>query len=453
MSVADLKAQIKRRLDELDVARPVPARACPRPARAVQSRWQRCGITPLRRLPTRPAHGRSCDLRGRCYASRTAAKSLAEAVDDVSKKSKGTGGPLKGLINHLTDVHSAARGVASGFGLMWLTWGRLTPLLAGAALSNSLVQTAQKGKEFETVLAGIEYMGGASAAEIKQLSSAALELGATTKYGPIEVVEGLKVLSLAGLSATESLQALKPTLDFATVSELPLDKATESILGISKAFGYTATEVSVSGDVVAKAAAVSMSSVSDMTEAFKQSSAVAQQFGVTIQDQSIMLALLAQIGIRGSAAGTAVRNMYVELMGSSKKARKVLEETLNVNIFDNATKAVKPLATIMADLSKALSGKTFEAQAKILNDLGNERGMKSIAAGLSAIQAEAVKSGKSLSEVTSVFAAMQKELEDAPGFMAIAAAGMAATTENIMKSVGGSLQSAILRPSRRCPRT
>lgn len=443
--VATLKAQIKRRIETSDVAfKPTTGTRLT----TDQSDGQYTGAMAAMRAHYSALEVSRAPVSESAQANLRAAAALREkttALSEGTKAATKSGGPLKTLTSHLTDVHSAARGVASGFGMMWLTWGKLTPLLAGAALSNSLVQTAEKGKEFETVLAGIEFMGEQSATSVAKLAVASLSLGSSTQYGPVEVAKGLKTLALAGLDAEQSLAAIRPMLDFATVSELPLDKAAESLMGISKAFGYTASEVSVVGDVVAKAAAVSMSSVSDMTEAFKQSSTVAQQFGVTLQDQSVALAQLAQIGIRGSAAGTAVRNMYVELMGSSKKARKVLQDTLKVDVFDNATKAMKPLPAIMRELAVALSGFDAQSQQHILHAIGNERGMKATSSGLADVKKAADAAGVSLKDYVASMSDMQRKLEEAPGFMAVAAAGMSATTENIMKSVGGTLQGSMIK--------
>jgi len=366
----------------------------------------------------------------------------AEVITGTGAAARGASRDVQMFSGHMNDLHSAARGVASGFNAMWLTWGNIVPLLAGAGFSNMLVQTAKLGTEFESVIRAMQNLGEVGGTSINQLSAAALQMGLNTQYGPIELAKGLKTLTLAGLDAGEALAALPQMMSFATVAEMPLDKASESLMGISKAFGYTAERASVAGDVVAKAAAVSMSSVSDMTEAFKQASTVAQQYGVSVQDASVSLALLSNLGIKGASAGTAVRNMYNELIGMGKEARKILSEKLGVNVFDEQAKALKPLATIMKDLFGSLSRYDFESQIRMLTKLGGERGMKTFSADLIAMATAAKESGK---DVNSVFDEIKKQMEDAPGFTAKAAAGMASSTENIMKQVPSALQSALIQ--------
>ncbi len=353
---------------------------------------------------------------------------------------KGMTAVQKELNGVLREGHSAARGLASGFGAMWLTWGSLAPLLAGAAVSNAFVSAIKYGSEFEQRLAAIRYLGGESASAVNELANAALEMSRTGPAGPVEIADALKALSLAGLDANAQLAALKPAMNFSIAGELPVAKAAESLVAISSAFGYTAEGFGTVGDVIAKAAAISMSSVESMTESFKVASTVAQQYGVTVQDAATSLALLSQVGIRGTAAGTAMRNMYNELMGTSKRATAVLEKTLNIEIIDNATKSMRPLLDIMVDMSKGLSKLDFKSQQKALQDLGNERGLKAISANLMALNQQAKDMDSTL---PNRLFEIRKALEDAPGFTAMAAIGMGLTTSNQIKGIWASLQASL----------
>lgn len=346
----------------------------------------------------------------------------------------------RNLAESFRSTHSAARGLASGFNAMWLTWGQLGPLLAGAAISNAFVSAMRSGSEFEQRLAAIRHLGGESADSINALSLAALDLGRRGPFGPVEVAGALKTLSLAGLSAKEQLAAIKPVLNFSIAGEMPLEKAAESLVGIATAYGFAASGYSTVSDVVAKAAAVSMSSVDSMTESFKQASTVAQQYGVSIQDSAATLALLSQLGIRGTAAGTAMRNMYNDLIGRSKEGRRVLKEVLDVSVMDNATKAMKPLSVIITEMSASLSKMPYESQLRALKAFSGERGLKALSADLIAF----TQAAKDSTTATNRLEEIRQQLEDAPGFSAMAAIGMAQTTQNQIKSVFSSLQSSLV---------
>lgn len=361
---------------------------------------------------------------------------LRKAVEDSDKT-------LFRSTKIMNDAHSAARGLASGFGAMWLTWGNIAPLLAGASISFGLVEAVKAGTKFESVLTTIGALGSTAAAEVQLLGKAALDLGAASQYGPIQVAEGLKTMILAGESAQDAISGIGAALQFATVSELPLEQATEYLLAITKAFGYTTGEMNKVSDVVAKVAAETMSSVTDMANAFKVSSTVAQQFGATLEDQSVALGILSQIGIKGREAGTAVRNMYTELLGSSKEARRILKDTLKLDLFDGDQ--IKPLKTIMVDITKVIDEFDKKGQLSILDRVFNERGMKAASAYLKSLEAEAARTGVSVSELASKVGKLEEALQNASGFSAVASASMSATTENIMKSVVSSLEAALIQ--------
>ncbi len=347
----------------------------------------------------------------------------------------------KRLAANMREAHSAARGLASGFGAIWLTYGQVAPLIAGAAISTGLVRSVKDGMAVGQELATIKFLGGESAAAISTLNAALLNTKANGPFGPIEVAAALKTLSLAGLNARQQLEALPAVLNFSLSGQVSLEKSAETLVSVATAYGYTAKDFSVVGDIVTKTAASSMASVDSMSESFKAASVVAQQYKVGLADTATTLALLSQVGIKGSAAGTAMRQMYSELSGSSPKARKVLEETLKVDVIDKFTGGMKPLGTIISQVSAALDKFDAKGQLRLLMEMGNERGTKALAANMTAYRTELDRTGKTASNE---LARMQQLMEDAPGFMAEAAVGMSLTSQNQIKAVASSLQTSLV---------
>ena len=348
---------------------------------------------------------------------------------------------VKALTSGLNDMHSAARGAASGFGAMWLTWGALAPLLAGAAVSNAFVQSIKKGSEFAHTIESIGALAEQTEGDLVKLKDAALKIGSDGAFGPLQVAEGLKTLALAGLTAQQQLEAIPAVKIFATVGETDLKSSAETLVAVSTAYGYAAKDYGIVADIVAKTAASSMASVQDMAQAFRQASVVGQQYGVSLKDTALNLAMLAQIGIKGSAAGTSMRNMYTELMGSSERARKILKEVLKVDAWDNAAKSMRPIGELMRDMAGALAKMDTEKQQEALNKLGSERGTKNLAANLVALRTTYEGLGYT---ATNVFDKIVEDIDKAPGYAAQAAALMAGSTKNLMKSVSSSLEKSLI---------
>lgn len=372
-------------------------------------------------------------------AAAKAASALGAAQGKAAEGGAALGAGMKENILNANNMHSAYRGLASGFGTMWLTYGRVLPLLAGAGISNSIVQAVRSGAELDHTLKSIGAMGEMAAGDVEKLNKVLLETGRTSTYGPLEAAEALKALAYAGLTVTQQLQALPTVLDFSKVGGQSLKDSAETLTAVGTAYGYQADEFSLVADTIAKAAATSMADVSDMSQAFRQASVVAQQYGVSLRDTATGLALLSQAGIRGSAAGTAFRQMYNELIGSSKKARAAMEE-LGVSIFDNVNNKMRPLEDIVTDLSKAMNGMNFEQITRTLQTIGNERGLKSLSAVMQAIAVDAHKMGE---DVPNSFKRIADEIANSAGFAARAAQEMSTSTESLMKGVSASIQTTL----------
>jgi len=130
---------------------------------------------------------------------------LSAQVESLSAK-KAKMAPLTQLTNtnlqsfalHANDARSAARGLASGFDLLWLTWGRMGPLLAGAAISNAFVQTIKQGSEVNHTLETMRVLAQYTTADTAALTSQMLEMARSGPIGPQAIAEGMKTLLWPG---------------------------------------------------------------------------------------------------------------------------------------------------------------------------------------------------------------------------------------------------------------
>ena len=80
------------------------------------------------------------------------------------------------------------------------------------------------------------------------------------------------------------------------------------------AFGLTAKDTAHFSDVLAAAATNSNTNVAIMGETFKMSASVAGALGYSIEDVAVAMGLMANSGVKGSIAGTALRNTFNGLL-------------------------------------------------------------------------------------------------------------------------------------------
>lgn len=318
-----------------------------------------------------------------------------------------------GLNSAQHELHSTLRGVSGALGGLWMTYGSIIPLMAGFAAAASMAGAVQSGKDFEYQMKFIKAITGESTEAMKGLSTELLKMSSGSLFKPVELAGGLRVLAQAGLTAKESLAALPTVMALATAGETDLATAVETTTGIMHAFNLNISDMSHIGDVIATAAAISVTSVAGISESLKQASTVAQQYGLSLEEVSASLVVLAERNIKGSAAGTAFRNMMNELSAPTVKAQTSLDK-LGVSLYD-ATGNAKPLAGVMDELRVSLSKYDASTQNLLAHNIFSERGSKAALAILSKtseeFQALVTKVGEGAGFLTRVMAELENTVQ------------------------------------------
>lgn len=200
--------------------------------------------------------------------------------------------------------------------------------------------------EFEASMSNVEALSGANAGEMQQLSDMAKELGATTKFTAKESADAMGYMAMAGWDAQQMLSGMPGVLSLAAASGEDLAQVSDIVTDSMTAFGLTAADTSRYADVLAATATNANTSVGIMGETFKYAAPVAGALGYSIEDTSIAIGLMANAGIKGSNAGTALRNTFNGLLGGV---------TLTGEAFGECT-----LSAVQADGTMASFGDTID---------------------------------------------------------------------------------------------
>lgn len=212
--------------------------------------------------------------------------------------------------------------------------------------------------DFEQAMSSVEAIAQASAQEMQALTDRAKELGATTKFTAKESADAMGYMAMAGWNASEMLSGMDGVLNLAAASGEDLAMVSDIVTDSLSAFGLTAADTAHFADVLASAAANSNTNVAIMGETFKTSASVAGALGFSIEDVAAAMGLMANAGVKGSVAGTALRNTFNGLLkgatltanafgdyeysavradGTMKSFRDTLDELRSV--FDQMTEA------------------------------------------------------------------------------------------------------------------
>ena len=379
-------------------------------------------------------------------------KSVVTSSAGAAAASAKLGTAFKQLTVDGGDAHAMARGLASGFGLLWLTWGNMLPLFAGAALSNGFMQIAKQGMEAAHSLEIIAALGvpasnsiGQTAAEVGSLNSAILELGKSGIYTPVEIAKGMEILSLAGLKVSEVYTAMPTVMALAVAGTTTIANAADVLVSMTTAFGTGAEGFRQASDIIVRAAADSKASVESIGSAMKLASVAGEQYGASMTDVGTMIALLANLGIQGSAAGTSIRNMFVDMSERTPKVAKIMKQ-FGLDFRDATTGDMKPLIENISQLDAALAKLDGKSGKNLIQNVFSERGGKAAVAALVQYRQAITDADGTTQEWSATNNKLTQSLaavENSAGDAAIAAAKMEQSTVNAFKGAGASLQTSM----------
>ena len=278
---------------------------------------------------------------------------------------------------------------------------------AASAFTDFVMDSIRTGAEFDKTMSQVAATMGQTTAEIQNLSDFAKEMGATTAFSAQQAAEGLNYMALAGYDAEKSMEMLPKVLDLAAAGCMELGQASDMVTDAASALQLDAEGTTDLIDQMAKAAASSNTSVSQLGEAILQVGGTAKDMAGGTVELTSVLGILADNGMKGAQGGTALRNMMNSLISPTKDAQEVLDR-FGISLFDNEGE-MRGLNEVFADLGNALDGLTTQDRKQAIAALFNARDMKA---------AEAL-----MANATTRYEQLSKKIMDSEG----AAAEMAET--------------------------
>lgn len=254
------------------------------------------------------------------------------------------------------------------------------PLVAVGGIASKI------GMDFKAGLSEVQALSGATGAELQQLETRARELGSTTKFSAKEVTEGFKYMSLAGWDVQQSLDGIDGVLNLAAASGEDLGRVSDILTDSISAFGDEAKDAGRYADVLAAASSNANTDVSGLGEAFKMVAPVSGALGYSLEDTAVALGLMANAGVKGSAAGTALRSALTNLVKPTKQMANKMAE-LGIEVKDSNGE-MKPLDVLLRDLRKSFSKLSEDQKANAAATIFGKEAMSGMLAILNASESE-----------------------------------------------------------------
>lgn len=257
----------------------------------------------------------------------------------------------------------------------------LTVPIAGAGAA-----VAGVAAKFESAMSEVAAISGASGDELQALTDKAQEMGATTKFSASESAAALKYMAMAGWDTEAMLNGINGVMQLAAASGEDLASTSDIVTDAMTAFGLSADQSTRFADVLAQTANRSNTSVALMGETFKYVAPVAGALGYSIEDASVAIGLMANSGIKGSQAGTSLKNVLTNLAKPTDQVQSYMDK-LNISLTDSAGN-VKPLNQLLNEMRDGFKGLTEAEKAEYAAGIAGKEGMSGLLAIVNSSQAD-----------------------------------------------------------------
>lgn len=344
---------------------------------------------------------------------------------DTSKFSKGfvsAYNDLKVFGDKSAKAEQKLKGLSSAFKT---TGGLLSKnvTLPIVGVGAAAVKTAT---DFEAGMSEVKAISGATGSEFDALKDKAIEMGAKTKFSASDSADAFKYMAMAGWDASQMMDGIAGIMDLAAASGEDLATTSDIVTDALTAFGLKARDSAHFADVLAQASSKSNTNVGLMGETFKYVAPVAGALGYSIEDTAVAIGLMANSGIKGSQAGTALRSTITRLAKPVGEAEKAVND-LKISIT-NADGTMKPLSQTMVELREKFAGLTDEQKAQYAAMLAGQEGMSGLLAIVNASDED--------------FQKLTDEINNANGAAQDMADIMMDNTKGAIEQLKGALESA-----------
>ena len=208
--------------------------------------------------------------------------------------SKNIGNYFSGMYNSVTKYIAGITGVI--FTLKQVLWSIYGPF-----------------QDLEYRMSMVKAVSRATDEEFLLLKGNARELGASTEYTATEVAGLQLAYARMGFVPAQIRQITGATLDLATATGEDLARSADVVGVTLRGFNLQADQTQRVVDVMTQSFNASSLQLGYFYDAIKYVAPIASEANVSLEETSAMLGVLADRGIRGSQAGTALRRIFTEI--------------------------------------------------------------------------------------------------------------------------------------------
>ena len=290
-------------------------------------------------------------------------------IDQFTKPSKET---LKAMKEMSVNAKAAGRSIKKAGETIANAGSAMTKSVT-APIAGVGIAAVKTAADYESAMSNVQAITGATGDDFKKLTQLGKDLGASTAWSAQECAEAMQYTGMAGWTAKENIDGLKGILDLASASGTDLARTSDIMTDAISAFGYKASDSAKFADVMTKACTSANVSVDTLGESYKYCGAICGTMGYSIDEVTTSLAVMGNMGIKDSQAGTTLKNAISNMAAPTKNMKAAMDD-LGISIV-NQDGSMKSWGDVIKNLQGSFKGLTQDQQAAYAKQLFGKESM------------------------------------------------------------------------------
>ena len=246
-------------------------------------------------------------------------------------------------------------------------------LALGGAMSLPFALAERSFAGFDDRMRLVQAVTNSTGEAFESLTKTAQRLGRETSFTAQQVADAMVALGRMGFDRTEIEASISSVLNLSRATGTELAESADIAANSMRIFGLEASKMSQVSDILTATANGSAQTLTDLFEGLKMAGPQAAAAGESLDELCAALGVMANMGVKGSLAGTALRKAYVQF--ADVKVQKTLRE-VGVEATD-ANGNLRKMAEVMRDIAVATKKLPTADRLAFMKDVFDVRGMMS----------------------------------------------------------------------------
>jgi len=268
------------------------------------------------------------------------------------------------------DFSTKTQGMLEANSQAMMSMGR-KGMMMGAVISGAMTMAVKSFADLEQAMATATAVSTVTEKQLGKMTEMATEMSKKWGVSASNTARAFYFLGSAGLKAQEQIAAFPAVTTLAKAAMIDMGSAAEMTVDTMKGFKIPFSDTTRVTDILTKAVTSSNMTFAQLGESMSYVSGTARVSNMSLEETTAVLGTMANVGIKGSMAGTTLRRALINLSAPSGEARKVLEE-LGISVYD-ADGKMRSLTNILTLLVPAFDKVSEETKNMAMKTLFGAR--------------------------------------------------------------------------------